>query len=1329
MRGEFHGRISGPKKAAIRKLITTDTDFLFLTETRVHVSDVKKFKIKGMAATHYSLQALAGKGVIIYSKHEHKIMEGSLRESQTPGHIAAAVYEIHKSRTVVIGIYGCSQNDDRISPRLIAELDTIASELKHLFNTQHLIIGGDFNVVLTPQDSSSNILAKPRTTARLLALMDKHHLLDAASTVNDTRHTWHRKNMTQSSRLDMILTNIPMDNLRYSSTISIFDHSWLTATFGQLPSKHTPTMKDYILGTDEYLIHTQELLDNIITAYGTRREVIPQEEEEEGPTPTRDKNIDVSNPVTGRTTMYVFNQIIQDLQKKHHAIAKQKRETLRQSTHLISSRLYQQRRALKRTNDPAELEGIHDQINAIQRDLSNDLEAKEQASQMRISNFYKTETGKMVPTTFHCIKEKNLGKKIQQLEHEGRVITDQEEIVTIMQQWYEQTAERALPQTLSLPAFLATHNVVLPQISDEHKEMLEEEFSVDEVRDAINDANAISAPGPSGQNITFYKLLFHEIPHIMTRALNELVFVPTLDDFPQFEWIKHRKVIYIPKKPHPITPSDYRPLSMLEVLYKIPSRILACRLTRILPTIIGPHQHGFMPQKGIQEPSILATHLIQEAGRYQKPLQLVSFDIEKAFDRVSHKIILDALRAFGVPEITIMAIQHFTLVGYAFVEVNGRQGLIITIRTGSGQGDPLSSILFLIATEPLNKVLAANFPHLMYTTESGLTVGPNFFADDNLNHLSILDGEGLQEYLAVYGDYQSVSGLNINMNKSQSLCINTSPAVMNSLHQLGIATPRTLKHLGIHLCNTIEETVEVTMGQIEAKAIKRRISATTPPTDLLHRATLINTALIPIYNHVFMALPTTKQQGKDLYGEILSFLWTKQEDGETKQKRRLIAKHRIPASHHMGGLQVQHPMEHASSLRLNLIHKIWQSGHNNFLQSRLPGLLHDLLILTNRQSLDCHVQNMGPTQWDTTGQRLREHNLLLSQSFHSMAKFLRLYENHKTLWTNAAIYGHSNICTMPLSAVEQRAISDMGLVTVSQLFDTQDNGQLSNQNHPGIFATLEHQHPDIGRKLRWLTSSLRRNQRLDTFPSPVTTAYLLMQLDTKPSSKYRKETRVVLDKSIGTAPAYDTRIRDGVYYPNRNTFSDAYKVMEISAMPSKTKETTFQVLNRTIWTNNKAFKSGVSNTDACTHCEEPETMEHLIYGCAHYSALVWREFSTLLTEAVKQYSLYPDIPRMNFTPLEIIFNHPHPSILLHVSSKRTRLNILHLVQEIKRDIIYRRMNMTGTGNPVPQQRIHAHILSIIKKHTALMEYQGFTEETDLMKLMQALIENIQIMIV
>jgi hypothetical protein len=122
----------------------------------------------------------------------------------------------------------------------------------------------------------------------------------------------------------------------------------------------------------------------------------------------------------------------------------------------------------------------------------------------------------------------------------------------------------------------------------------------------------------------------------MTEVINQMVFVPGLIDQNTFAWICKRKELYIPKKPQSISPPDFSPLSMLEVFYKTPSQVLARRLNQVLPTIIGTHQPGFTAQKGIQEPYILATHLIQEANYNHKSLQLVSFDIEKAFDRVSH---------------------------------------------------------------------------------------------------------------------------------------------------------------------------------------------------------------------------------------------------------------------------------------------------------------------------------------------------------------------------------------------------------------------------------------------------------------------------------------------------------------------------------------------------------------------------------------------------------------------------------------------------------------------------------------------------------------------
>ncbi len=207
------------------KLITPHLDFLILTETKAHPSALTRIKLRyGMKISHHSSHQQAGKGVIIIAKPEHTIMEGSLRESGEPGHIAAAVYEVNKSRTVVIGVYGISENNDCSSADLIQEVSNIARELKHLYNTQHVIVAGDFNAVLSPEDSKDHHIRKTRTTGKLHTLLEQHNLTDLASAANKYSHTWYRRNSDQSSRIDMIFSSIPMNNLRFETTFTTFDH-------------------------------------------------------------------------------------------------------------------------------------------------------------------------------------------------------------------------------------------------------------------------------------------------------------------------------------------------------------------------------------------------------------------------------------------------------------------------------------------------------------------------------------------------------------------------------------------------------------------------------------------------------------------------------------------------------------------------------------------------------------------------------------------------------------------------------------------------------------------------------------------------------------------------------------------------------------------------------------------------------------------------------------------------------------------------------------------------------------------------------------------------
>jgi hypothetical protein len=65
-----------------------------------------------------------------------------------------------------------------------------------------------------------------------------------------------RDHLTILSRIDLILTSIPIKNIKMSNTYTIFDHTYLAATISQAKSPHVNSMKDYIIGSDEFLIRS-----------------------------------------------------------------------------------------------------------------------------------------------------------------------------------------------------------------------------------------------------------------------------------------------------------------------------------------------------------------------------------------------------------------------------------------------------------------------------------------------------------------------------------------------------------------------------------------------------------------------------------------------------------------------------------------------------------------------------------------------------------------------------------------------------------------------------------------------------------------------------------------------------------------------------------------------------------------------------------------------------------------------------------------------------------------------------------------------------------------
>jgi hypothetical protein len=207
---------------------------------------------------------------------------------------------------------------------------------------------------------------------------------------------------------------------------------------------------------------------------------------------------------------------------------------------------------------------------------------------------------------------------------------------------------------------------------------------------------------------------------------------------------------------------------------------------------------------------------------------------------------------------------------------------------------------------------------------------------------------------------------------------------------------------------------------------------------------------------------------------------------------------------------------------------------------------------------------------------------------------------------------------------------------------------------------------------------------------------------------------------IQVSPSYSTRQRDGITLPQRTTNLNSYKVLYMSLLPSKTKETVFQILNRTIWTQNKAFKSGRAPDAICYRCDEIETMEHLLYCCEHYSAKIWDLAGKSLTLALSHHS-GEYIPAVVLTPLEIVFNKPHPSILLRIQDATTWKVLILFLQEIKRDIIYRWAQLQEPRRREElHPRIQAHLVYVINKISSLLEYQGTLQFADGLSFLQRL---------
>ena len=88
------------------------------------------------------------------------------------------------------------------------------------------------------------------------------------------------------------------------------------------------------------------------------------------------------------------------------------------------------------------------------------------------------------------------------------------------------------------------------------------------------------APGPNDMNALFYQKLWHVVGEAVV-----IVVLDFLDDGIMLPALNYTNIVLIPKVNNLEKISDFRPISLCNIIYKIISKILANRLKQVLLTL------------------------------------------------------------------------------------------------------------------------------------------------------------------------------------------------------------------------------------------------------------------------------------------------------------------------------------------------------------------------------------------------------------------------------------------------------------------------------------------------------------------------------------------------------------------------------------------------------------------------------------------------------------------------------------------------------------------------------------------------------------------------
>jgi hypothetical protein len=373
------------------------------------------------------------------------------------------------------------------------------------------------------------------------------------------------------------------------------------------------------------------------------------------------------------------------------------------------------------------------------------------------------------------------------------------------------------------------------------------------------------APGPDGFPTEFYQTFWDTIKSDLLDLFNVL-HAGQLELFR----LNFGEIILLPKVNQAERIQQFRPMCLLNVSFKIFTKVATIRLNTVADHVVRPSQTAFMQGRNILDGVVILHEAVHELHTKKFNGLILKLDFKKSYDKVKWSFLQQTLRMKGFSPEWRALINDFLSGGSVAIRVNDDTGRYFQTRKGLRQSDPLSPMLFNIVADMLailierakaDGQIEGVIPHLV---DAGLSILQ--YADDTIIFMEH-DLEKARNLKLILAAFEQLSGLKINFHKSELFCFGEAQDAARSYTELfGCGQGQfPIRYLGISIHYRRLTIAE--WKAVEERLQKRLSSWKGKLLSLGGRLVLINSVLsnMVLYIISFFLLPKGVLQKLDYY--------------------------------------------------------------------------------------------------------------------------------------------------------------------------------------------------------------------------------------------------------------------------------------------------------------------------------------------------------------------------------------------------------------------------------------------------------------------------------